>query len=69
MYFAKKGAEEPVTIIEDTTVYACESESCNGWMRKDFSTADMSCPMCGSQMSEEVRELPQIKMDYNPFSK
>jgi hypothetical protein len=63
MYFAKKGKEEIVNTIEDTNVYACESETCNGWMREEFSTADLSCPICGSNMKAEVRGLPKIKVD------
>ncbi|MFD0049554.1 cold-inducible protein YdjO-related protein [Actinomycetes bacterium NPDC127524] len=67
MYFAKKNQEEPVTIIEDTVVYACASETCNGWMRKDFVTDNLSCPMCGENLVEEIRELPQINNDYNAY--
>ncbi len=68
MYFAKKGIEEPAPIIENTVVYACEADSCNGWMREEFATADRSCPLCNSGMKQEVRELPQIKVEYNAYS-
>ncbi|MCP1451644.1 cold-inducible protein YdjO-related protein [Priestia megaterium] len=69
MYFAKKAVEEEVDQMMDTTVYACQSESCNGWMREDFVTVDYNCPMCGTGMSEEVRELPKIKYDHQFYNK
>lgn len=67
MYFAKKATEETMPLLVDTSVYSCESPTCNGWMRTDFATADLNCPMCGTSMIEEVRELPQIRTDFNPF--
>ncbi|WP_110927872.1 cold-inducible protein YdjO-related protein [Bacillus massiliglaciei] len=67
MYFAKKNSEEPEVIIENTIVYACESDSCNGWMRKEFVTDNRNCPMCGSELLEETRELPRIPDEYNSF--
>lgn len=67
MYFGKKNSEEPAPIIEDTVVYACESESCNGWMRKEFAVENQPCPMCGGNLVEEVRELPQILTEYNAY--
>ncbi|RFU66476.1 hypothetical protein D0469_17180 [Peribacillus saganii] len=67
MYFAKKNAEEQVTIMEETVVYACESELCNGWMRQEFVMDNHSCPMCGGALKEEVRELPQIRNDFRTF--
>ncbi|TYR80681.1 hypothetical protein FZC66_09935 [Priestia megaterium] len=69
MYFAKRGIEEPVNQMIDTTVYSCQSDSCNGWMREDFVTPDYSCPMCGNQMVQEIRELPKIKHDHQFYSK
>lgn len=67
MYFAKRNSEEPEIVIENTVVYACESASCNGWMRKDFASENYVCPMCGSQLIEEVRELPKIQTDFTSF--
>ncbi|PLR76671.1 hypothetical protein CU633_15090 [Bacillus sp. V3-13] len=67
MYFSKKATEEIQNIIVDTSVYSCESDSCNGWMRKEFASDDLSCPMCGSGMREEMRQLPEIRTDFNPF--
>ncbi|WP_153125162.1 cold-inducible protein YdjO-related protein [Peribacillus tepidiphilus] len=60
MYFSKKNQQEEV-IIEDTVVYSCVSDMCNGWMRKDFAMDPYLCPFCGSEMHQEVRELPKIK--------
>jgi hypothetical protein len=67
MYFAKRNLEEPEMIFEDTEVFACQSETCNGWMRKEFSGANDSCPMCGSSLSAEIRELPKIETEYNAY--
>lgn len=67
MYFGKKNAEEPVVEMVDTVVYSCESDACNGWMRKDFASAENTCPMCGSNLVEEIRELPKITNEYNAY--
>jgi len=60
MYFSKKQNEADEVIIEDTSVYACSSDSCNGWMRMQFASDDSFCPLCGAAMQEEVRQLPKI---------
>lgn len=60
MYFSKKQQEVDEVIIEDTAVYACTSENCNGWMRIQFSSQESNCPLCGSSMEEEMRQLPKI---------
>ncbi|MFS0781622.1 cold-inducible protein YdjO-related protein [Bacillus sp. 1P06AnD] len=60
MYFSKKQQELEEIVIEDTPVYACTSGECNGWMRMQFSSDDPSCPLCGSSMEEETRQLPKI---------
>lgn len=60
MYFSKKNQELEEVVIEDTTVYACEADGCNGWMRMQFLSEDSACPLCGSNMQEEIRQLPKI---------
>lgn len=45
----------------DTDVYTCTEQGCNGWMRKEFATADLLCPLCGNETSHGIRELPQIE--------
>ena len=60
MYFSKKQNEADEVVIEDTSVYACLSDSCNGWMRMQFASEQSNCPLCGSEMTEEVRQLPKI---------
>ena len=56
----KKQGDELENILEDIEVYSCSETVCNGWMRKDFATADLKCPLCGNEMIMEVRELPKI---------
>ncbi|WP_050615242.1 cold-inducible protein YdjO-related protein [Bacillus testis] len=60
MYFSKKQQELEQVVIEDTAVFACTSEECNGWMRMQFASDGPSCPLCGSNMVEETRQLPKI---------
>ncbi len=67
MYFAKRNSEEPEIIMENTVVYACDSDTCNGWMRKDFASVNYECPICGGQLIEEMRELPKIQTEFNTF--
>ncbi len=61
MYFSKKNQEAEEIVIEDTQVFACMTEECNGWMRTQFMTeTDVNCPLCGGGMEEETRQLPKI---------
>ncbi|MDZ5473833.1 cold-inducible protein YdjO-related protein [Bacillus sp. 31A1R] len=61
MFFNKKAQEEKLEdILMDIEVYSCSHDDCNGWMRKDFATADLKCPLCGNDTALEVRELPKI---------
>jgi predicted RNA-binding Zn-ribbon protein involved in translation (DUF1610 family) len=46
--------------MTDVEVYSCSDGSCNGWMRKEFASEDLKCPLCGNQMTMEIRELPKI---------
>lgn len=61
IFYGKKNNEEKIeNILVDTEVYSCMDDSCNGWMRKEFATEDLMCPMCGNQTIKEMRELPKI---------
>ncbi|MDQ0156707.1 putative RNA-binding Zn-ribbon protein involved in translation (DUF1610 family) [Robertmurraya andreesenii] len=61
IFFNRRAQEEkPEDILMDTEVYSCSDESCNGWMRKDFASADLKCPLCGNETNMEIRELPKI---------
>jgi len=56
-----RGRKEPVPEVE-TTVWACKSEDCNGWMRESYSfEEEPKCPLCQSAMKHEVRMLPELK--------
>lgn len=52
--------EEKEEVLIDTEVYSCVDEACNGWMRKDFASEDLKCPLCGNETEMEIRELPKI---------
>lgn len=61
MFYGKKANEEKVeNILIDTMIFSCSSDDCIGWMRKDFATADLLCPICGHETIQEMRELPKI---------
>jgi len=60
MYFSKKHQDIEEVIIENTSVFSCVSEDCNGWMRAQFTLNQNSCPLCGGEMNEEIRQLPKI---------
>lgn len=55
-----RGPKEPVPEVE-TSVWACTSESCQGWMRESFSfDTEPTCPLCSSNMKQETRLLPKL---------
>ncbi|WP_231507618.1 cold-inducible protein YdjO-related protein [Bacillus sp. UNC41MFS5] len=61
IFYGKRAKEEEIeTILVNTEIYSCIAEACIGWMRKDFVADDLLCPMCGNEMLQEMRELPQI---------
>ncbi|WP_066313523.1 cold-inducible protein YdjO-related protein [Bacillus sp. FJAT-29814] len=61
MFFGRRTKDEEMeTILVDTEIYSCMDDTCIGWMRKDFVSDDMLCPMCGNGMVQEIRELPKI---------
>ncbi|WML50687.1 cold-inducible protein YdjO-related protein [Neobacillus sp. PS3-34] len=61
MFYGKKNQEDMIeTILESTEIYSCSDDACIGWMRKDFATDDLLCPMCGKETISEMRELPKI---------
>jgi hypothetical protein len=61
IFYGKRNIEEKIeNILVNTEIFSCIDEACNGWMRKDFATDDLLCPMCGNQTVQEFRELPQI---------
>ncbi|WP_232311143.1 cold-inducible protein YdjO-related protein [Robertmurraya korlensis] len=61
MFFNRKAQEEkPEDILMDIEVYTCADNDCIGWMRKDFASSDLKCPLCGHDTTMEVRELPKI---------
>lgn len=60
IFYGKRKEEEIEVIMMDTEIYSCMDHSCIGWMRKDFVTDDLLCPMCGNEMVPEIRELPKI---------
>lgn len=61
IFYGKRNRDEEIeTIMLDTEIYSCMDDSCIGWMRKDFVTDDLLCPMCGNTMVSEIRELPKI---------
>lgn len=61
IFYGKRNTEEKIeNILVDTEVFSCVDEACKGWMRKDFATDDLLCPMCGNETIKEMRELPEI---------
>ncbi|MFT4417219.1 cold-shock protein [Fredinandcohnia humi] len=58
MAFGRKPVEEIVT--EETKVWVCTSEDCNGWLRDNFkSSQEPACPLCSSEM-EATTKLLQV---------
>ncbi|WP_337189777.1 cold-inducible protein YdjO-related protein [Bacillus dakarensis] len=61
IFFNRKAQEEKQEVVMlDTEVYSCIDDSCIGWMRKEFASNDLKCPLCGDDTTMEVRELPKI---------
>lgn len=59
MYYSRKRVEE--LPHEDTAVWSCTDERCNGWMRDNFAfEAEPICQQCQSPMKLSIRSLPVV---------
>ncbi|MFC7680091.1 cold-shock protein [Paenibacillus sp. GCM10028914] len=59
MYFRKKSLEELPQ--EETAVWTCENEECNGWIRDNFAfETQPTCHQCNSTMIRSIKTLPQL---------
>lgn len=46
---------------EETKVWECTSDQCNGWVRENFTFSDKpSCPLCNSEMKASTKMLQAI---------
>ncbi|WP_199620342.1 cold-shock protein [Paenibacillus alkalitolerans] len=59
MNFRKKWEEKAPE--EDTAVWSCTEDNCNGWMRDNFRfESEPRCPLCSAPMESEIRSLPTL---------
>ncbi|MCG7408731.1 cold-shock protein [Paenibacillus sp. ACRRX] len=57
MYNSRKKPQDDIP-EEITPIWSCTSESCNGWMRDNFSfSTEPSCPQCQSPMVKGEKKL------------
>ncbi|AJW69357.1 cold-shock protein [Paenibacillus sp. SEL3] len=53
---------------ENTAIWSCTNEGCNGWMRTDFTFLnEPACPFCQASMGQEMRMLPILNRAGNSF--
>jgi hypothetical protein len=56
----RRNNEEEI-IPEETKVWECTSDTCNGWVRDNFTFSDEpSCPLCNSEMKPATKMLQAI---------
>lgn len=61
IFFNKKFQEEKDEVVfVETDVYSCKGNDCNGWMRREFASSDLKCPLCGEDTELEPRNIPKI---------
>ncbi|MCQ6557778.1 cold-shock protein [Paenibacillus mendelii] len=59
MYFRRKSVEDLPQ--ENTAIWTCTQDECNGWIRDDFAFEFMpTCPLCHSQMVSSFKMLPSL---------
>lgn len=60
MYNRKKAVEDYPH--EQTKIWSCSKEGCNGWMRDNFAFEYMpTCPICHSAMVSSLKLLPNVE--------
>ncbi|MGB8269923.1 MAG: cold-inducible protein YdjO-related protein [Priestia megaterium] len=58
MYYKHRKKDQDPLPKERKETWECESEECNGLMRKNFSNENhQKCPLCGHKMSAKKRLL------------
>jgi rubrerythrin len=49
------------TTEEETVIWQCNSNSCNGWIRMNFAFDDEpKCPLCGTETTKGLKMLPVL---------
>ncbi|WP_195574680.1 cold-shock protein [Paenibacillus sp. 1001270B_150601_E10] len=60
MYHSRKRPMDEIA-EEMTAIWSCTSDSCNGWMRDNFSfDNNPTCPHCQSPMVKGEKMLPVL---------
>ncbi|EFM10481.1 MULTISPECIES: cold-shock protein [Paenibacillus] len=68
MYSRKKPVEEIPE--EETAVWLCTNDDCNGWMRDNFAfEAVPTCSQCSSPMVNGTKSLPVLVNTSKRFEK
>ncbi|MFC4779079.1 cold-shock protein [Paenibacillus sp. GCM10023252] len=59
MYYRKRSLEDIPE--ENTNIWSCSQEECNGWIRDDFAFKYVpTCGFCHSTMVSSTRMLPTL---------
>lgn len=67
MFNGKKSIEEVPK--ENTPIWSCTKEGCNGWMRANFTFEHLpTCPLCTSPMASDSKMLAPLT-NYNSIQK
>ncbi|MBD2861947.1 MULTISPECIES: cold-inducible protein YdjO-related protein [Paenibacillus] len=47
--------------LEETEIWSCTKEACNGWMRDDFAfESTPTCRLCLSPMTRALKMIPVV---------
>ncbi|KUP06412.1 cold-shock protein [Bacillus coahuilensis m2-6] len=66
MAFGRKQEEEIKTA--ETTIWECNSDSCNAWVRDNFKNEEEpSCPICGGLMESNTKVLQVVENPHKSF--
>jgi hypothetical protein len=69
MAFGRRNQVEEEIKTEETKIWCCTSEDCNGWIRDNFKSSDSpECPLCKSEMVSSSKEL-QVLENPHPTNK
>lgn len=58
--YNRKNAVEDIPEV-NTAIWTCQTESCKGWMRDNFSFQVVpTCPLCQAEMIKGEKMLPAL---------